>query len=93
MAAVVAAAGFELGDLRRNLVTHLPEYARPLFIRIVTALELTGTFKLSKQQLALEGYDLTRIRDALYIDDAAGEAYVPLDAPLYARLQAGKLRL
>jgi fatty-acyl-CoA synthase len=93
MAAVVAAAGFDLGDLRRGLVTHLPEYARPLFIRIVTALELTGTFKLSKQQLALEGYDLTRVRDALYIDDAARKAYVPLDAPLYARLQAGKLRL
>jgi fatty-acyl-CoA synthase len=93
MAAVVAAADFDLGELRRALVTRLPDYARPLFLRIASALELTGTFKLRKQELALEGYDPARIRDALYIEDAARAAYVPLDAEMHARLQAGKLRL
>jgi fatty-acyl-CoA synthase len=93
MAAVVAAADFDPGELRRALVTRLPDYARPLFLRIVSALELTGTFKLRKQELALEGYDPARVRDALYIEDATRAAYVPLDAELHSRLQAGKLRL
>ena len=93
MAAVVAAPDFDLGKLRRALVARLPDYARPLFLRIVSALELTGTFKLRKQELALEGYDPARVRDALYLDDAARNAYVPLEAELHARLQAGKLRL
>jgi fatty-acyl-CoA synthase len=93
MAALVVAADFDLGELRRALMKRLPDYARPLFIRIVTALELTGTFKLRKQELALEGYDPARVRDALYMDDATRNAYVPLDAELYARVQAGKLRL
>ena len=93
MAAVVAAPKFDLGELRRALLARLPEYARPLFLRIVSALELTGTFKLRKQELALEGYDPARIRDQLYMDDAARGDYVPLDAELHARLKAGKLRI
>jgi len=93
MAAVVVAPDFDLNELRRALVARLPDYARPLFIRVVTATELTGTFKLRKHELALEGYDLTRVRDALYMDDAAQGAYVPLDSKLHARLKAGQLRL
>jgi len=93
MAAVVAAKEFDLDRLRRALITRLPAYARPLFLRIVSALELTGTFKLRKQELALEGYDPRRVRDALYIDDGTRDAYVPLDKELYARLKSGKLRL
>ena len=93
MVALVAGEGFDLRELRRALVERLPDYARPLFIRIVTSIELTGTFKLRKQDLAAAGYDPARLRDALYIDDRAGNAYVPLDAERYARLQAGTLRL
>ena len=93
MAAVVAAKNFDLDELRRALVARLPDYARPLFLRIVSALELTGTFKLRKQDLALEGYDPERVSDALYIDDGTRDAYVPLDARLHARLKSGKLRV
>jgi fatty-acyl-CoA synthase len=93
MAAVVPAPDFDPGELRRALLARLPDYARPLFIRIVTAIELTGTFKLRKAELALEGYDLGRVRDALYMDDATRGAYVPLDKELHARLKAGQLRL
>ncbi|MBV9317004.1 MAG: hypothetical protein JOZ34_06030 [Gammaproteobacteria bacterium] len=85
--------GFDLRELRRALLARLPEYARPLFIRMVTAIELTGTFKLRKQGLALDGYDPGRVTDPLYLDDKAVGAYVRLDAALHARLLAGQLRL
>jgi fatty-acyl-CoA synthase len=93
MAAVVVAPDFDLDELRRALIERLPDYARPLFLRIVGALELTGTFKLRKQELTLEGYDPARVRDALYVDDAARGRYVPLDGELHARLTAGTLRI
>jgi fatty-acyl-CoA synthase len=93
MAALVVAADFDPGELRRALAARLPEYARPVFLRIVPAIELTGTFKLRKQELALEGYDQGRIGDALYVDHAAAGAYVRLDAALHRRLLAGELRL
>jgi fatty-acyl-CoA synthase len=93
MAAIVVRAGFDVDELLRVLQARLPAYARPVFVRIVSAIELTGTFKLRKQELALEGYDPARIRDALFVQDHLHDAYVPLDAALYQRLQAGELRL
>jgi fatty-acyl-CoA synthase len=93
MAALVVEPGFDLQRLRRTLAARLPAYARPLFIRIVAAIELTGTFKLRKQDLVLEGYDPLRVSDALYVEDGARDAYVRLDAALYAGLKAGELRL
>ena len=66
MAALVVNADFRLEQLRAALATQLPAYARPVFLRILPALELTGTFKLRKQQLAEEGYDPTQVsRSAL----------------------------
>src|SRR5579863_4734816 len=93
MAALTVSGEFALPELRRRLAAALPAYARPLFIRIVGALELTGTFKQRKQQLALEGYDVARVADPLYLDDAAAGEYRPLDAALHRRLVAGELRL
>ena len=93
MAALVTGEGFDLAALCRALQERLPAYARPLFLRIVAAIELTGTFKMRKHELALEGYDPTRIRDAVYIDDRERNEYVPLDARLHEQLHAGLLRL
>ena len=93
MAAIVVDTGFDLATFRRHLLERLPDYARPLFLRIVSGIELTGTFKLRKQELAVAGYDRTKIDDALYVDDRQQQAYTALDEPLYVRLQSGKMRL
>jgi fatty-acyl-CoA synthase len=93
MAALVVTAEFDLSELRRELAARLPDYARPVLLRIVPNIELTGTFKLRKQELALQGCDPERVRDALYLDDPGRREYVRLDQPLYRRLQEGSLRL
>jgi fatty-acyl-CoA synthase len=93
MAALVVNPKFDLGTFRRHIAARLPEYAWPLFLRIVTSIALTGTFKLRKQELALEGYDRDRVDDDLYFDDKRHQAYVTVDAGLHAQLRAGKLRL
>jgi fatty-acyl-CoA synthase len=68
-------------------------YARPLFLRLQPALEVTGTFKHRKVGLVEEGFDPARTPDPLYFADAERGAYVPLDAALYARIASGALRL
>ncbi|HET7755761.1 MAG TPA: long-chain-acyl-CoA synthetase [Steroidobacteraceae bacterium] len=93
MAALSVSGAFDLAELRRRLTAALPSYARPVFVRIVAALEVTGTFKLRTQELAREGYDPGRVQDALYLDDPGRGQYLPLDAPLHRRLLAGQLRL
>lgn len=93
MAAVVPGAGFDPAELRAHLAGVLPAYARPLFLRIVPALPLTETFKKASHRFAAEGFDPSAIPDPLYFEDAAAEAYVPLDRPLFEAICSGALRL
>jgi fatty-acyl-CoA synthase len=91
MAALVVRRGFDLAAFRRHLVERLPHYARPLFLRMTGAIEITVTFKHKKNELARQAYDPTATEDVIYCDD--GDAFVRLDQALYARIQAGQLRL
>jgi fatty-acyl-CoA synthase len=96
MAALVVDESFDLQQLHRQLAAALPEYARPLFLRIVPMITITGTFKLNKQALMQQGYDPTGAAhsgEALYFADRAAGRYEPLDTTLHARLLSGQLRL
>jgi fatty-acyl-CoA synthase len=93
MAALVVNGGFDLAAFRRELAARLPAYARPLFLRMVAGLDLTGTFKVTKQELAGQGYDPDRVRDPLYFDSPREGGYARLDAPLYQRIIQGLERL
>src|SRR6201996_6594180 len=45
MAALVVDAAFDVTRLAAHLKTRLPPYARPIFLRLTPALDVTGTFK------------------------------------------------
>jgi len=93
MAAVVVDHDFDLVAFRRYLNENLPEYARPLFLRIRGEIETTETFKPKKQSLAREGYDPTATTDAIYFNDRVRQAFVKVDAALCERIQACDMRL
>jgi fatty-acyl-CoA synthase len=93
MAALVVDEQFDLGVFRAHVAAQLPVYARPAFVRLVSALDLTGTFKPRKLELAREGYDPALVSDPLYVDDARSAAYVPLDRERHADIAAGRMRL
>ena len=93
MAALVVTAQFSLEALRQELSAKLPAYARPVFIRLLGTLELTGTFKLRKQDLMLEGYDPARVHDPLFFDDPNAKQYAPLDVSAYEKLHREGLRV
>jgi fatty-acyl-CoA synthase len=93
MAAIVPGENFDLGRFRNYLAEHLPEYARPLFLRILAAIELTGTFKWKKQDLSRESYDAAAVADTIYFNDSAREAFVKVDAAVYESIRSGKLRI
>jgi fatty-acyl-CoA synthase len=93
MAAVVVNEAFDLQQLHTVLERQLPAYARPLFVRVLAALDITGTFKLRKQELLSEGYDPGLVRDPLFLHDPGGQRFVPLDEALFERLRSAALRL
>jgi fatty-acyl-CoA synthase len=93
MAALVVAEGFDLAALRRHIDASLPAYARPVFVRIRTALDTTGTFKHRKDELMREGYDPAATKDAMYLNDAQEQAYVSIDVARFQIIQNGHARL
>ncbi len=89
MAAVVGTPAFDIVSLEQHLRARLPEYARPVFLRIIRQIEVTSTFKPKRAELVEAGYDPSLTKDAIYFQDRARQAFMPLDAALYARIQAG----
>ena len=92
-AALVVDAAFDLDAFHADAVLRLPHYARPVFLRLLPALEATGTFKPRKQDLVQAGFDPARIHDPLYFDDPRSQRYVPIDAALFAAITAGAIRI
>jgi fatty-acyl-CoA synthase len=93
MAAIVADQTLDLAALQRHLAAHLPDYARPLFLRIRSDIDVTATFKQTKLDLVKDGFDPGRSSDPIYFSDPQRKAFVPLDRDLYAAIEAGKIRL
>ena len=93
MAALVVSQDFSLAAFWQHLAEHLPEYARPLFLRIRGEIEMTATFKPKKQDLSREGYDPAVAADVIYFNDRVRQSFVKLDAALYEHLQTGSIRL
>lgn len=65
----------------------LPGYARPLFLRFLPSMEITGTFKHQKVHLRNEGIDLTKVQDPIYVLHPASKRYERLDAAMLQELQ------
>ncbi|HEY2885875.1 MAG TPA: long-chain-acyl-CoA synthetase [Rhizomicrobium sp.] len=93
MAALVTTPGFDISKLAAELSGALPAYARPVFIRLLSEIEVTGTFKQRKVDLVKAGFDPSQIRDPIYWFDPETARYQPLDQNVYAAIVSGKIKL
>ncbi|KAK5874221.1 hypothetical protein PBY51_019188 [Eleginops maclovinus] len=95
MAAVTVKEGsqFDGSSIYNHVVSYLPSYARPRFIRIQNAVEVTGTFKQMKVKLVEESFDPGRIQDPLYILDNEEKSYIPLTDQVYGSIISGNIKL
>jgi len=76
----------------RSLQAELPRYAQPLFVRIASEIEKTGTQKYKKNKLQDESF-LKCGSDSVYFRDDASEMFVPLDETTRHNVLSGKQRL
>ena len=83
----------DLVSLAQGLAKVLPPYARPLFIRTVSVIDLTGTYKLRKVDYQKEGFDLTKVKDDIYFMDPDSHRYLRWTEELYQDLLSGRLRV
>jgi len=89
MATIVTTENFDITTLPARLTT-LPDYARPLFIRLRPAIDITGTFKFKTADLAREGYNTS---DPVWFHDRQTATMRPLDEALKSEITSGSLKL
>ena len=92
MAALVMDGSFDVKAFGEHVAREMPPYAQPLFIRLLPALDTTGTFKIRKVDLVSDGYDPNRIKGVMYFKDPK-RGYVKLTKSVFERLQAGAFRI
>jgi fatty-acyl-CoA synthase len=93
MAAIVADETFDLAALRKHLANSLPEYARPLFLRIRSEIVVTETFKPRKGDLSKEGFDPAATTDDIFFYDRERESFIKIDSELHDRILNRRVRL
>ncbi len=92
MAALVMHDEPNWADLAAHLDQSLPDYAIPLFIRRLPALETTGTFKYRKGDLAKAGYDPERLGAEVWVRDAKA-GYTLLTPETLEAIRTGSFRV
>ena len=79
MAAITPVDGnlknIDFKKLSEHVISELPSYARPLFLRILPKVAVTATFKHQKVKLRKEGMDVTKITDPMYWLNPATKTY------------------
>ena len=80
MAALVMQLGhvFDPAAFWALAMERLPRYAAPMFVRVPSAADMTGNYKLRKVDLQREGFDSAQVKDPLYLRDDDARTYVPL---------------
>jgi fatty-acyl-CoA synthase len=89
MAVITTTGVFSFEVLTEILATRLPDYARPIFVRICNALEVTGTFKLKKHQLKDAGFLALRDGSTVWFFDRASARFVECDERLRQKIAQG----
>lgn len=79
-------------ELLSYMVENLPPYAVPVFIRIKTEIDITGTFKYKKADLKKEGYNVNDISEPLYASLPGKNKFEPLTVEIYSGISRGEYR-
>lgn len=82
----------DLTELATSLQRSLAPYARPLFVRIMDSLPMTGTYKLKKIELQEDGFNPAKcLKDKLYYYHR--NVFHPLNEKAYSDICQGAIQL
>ncbi|MEE6509404.1 hypothetical protein FKM82_025965 [Ascaphus truei] len=83
----------DVKSIYEHVVTYLPGYAYPRFLRLQENMEVTGTFKQKKFCLVEQGFNPSKIPDPIFFLDDLEKSYVPLTKNIYDRIISGQIKL
>ena len=71
--------GFNWLEFSEYVENNLPKYARPIFIRIIQEMDTTGTFKLKKNELRDDAFNVNKVEDKVFCLKPSSNIYELLD--------------
>eukprot|EP00127_Corallochytrium_limacisporum_P006260 Clim_evm4s224 gene=Clim_evmTU4s224 len=71
----------------------LPIYARPAFVRLISKMDTTGTFKHRKVDMQKDGFDPVKCNGDVYVRDDSAKTYIKIGEKEMAELVVGNMRL
>ncbi|XP_018579796.1 long-chain fatty acid transport protein 4 [Anoplophora glabripennis] len=83
----------DLNKLVGGVKKTLPSYARPIFVRILSKIDLTGTYKLKKNDLQKEGFDPSKVSDNVYYLESSTGTYEKVTPEIYGKINDGSIRV
>jgi len=83
---------FDLAQFLDHIKARLPGYAIPRFVRLLSHIETTGTFKYKKTDLVREGFNIEQLSDEIFILFNE-ETYIKLTAELRTELLNNQFRI
>jgi citronellyl-CoA synthetase len=83
---------FDFNSFLRMLQSNLPKYAIPIFIRFLSELSTTGTYKIQKFDQKKVGFDITKTNDPIYVHLPGSSEYTFLTKEIYENLLNEKYR-
>lgn len=82
----------DLSNMAACFKKALPHYAVPVFLRIIRAVDTTGTFKYQKSKLKEESFNPANTSDKLYVLLPNSQCYCELSAEVFSNINAYKYR-
>ncbi|MBL4866859.1 MAG: long-chain-acyl-CoA synthetase [Pseudomonadales bacterium] len=83
---------FDFKHFYSYLKSSMPQYAVPVFIRIKTTMDTTGTFKYKKSDLKNEAYDITQTDEPIYAILPGDDTFIPVTEKLREEIDGGHYR-
>ena len=90
--ATVSPENLKLNELLNLMQNNLPPYAIPKFIRVLSKLKTTSTFKIKKSDMKKVGFDITKTNDPIYVLLPESSEYVLLSKEIHNNIMNRRYR-
>jgi len=87
-----SAENFDFKALLDILKKYLPHYAIPIFYRFKKDLEFTGTLKIRKSKLKVEGFNIEKFDEPVYVLLPGASDFTLLDQGIFDKINSSQYR-
>jgi citronellyl-CoA synthetase len=83
---------FDFNNFGKALQDNLPNYALPIFLRFLSELNTTSTYKIQKYDMKKIGFNIKKTNNPIYVYLPGSSKYTLLTEDIFENILEGKYR-